>query len=194
MTATLTMSAEQNQGITRTVNGERARLQRFIRRYVDDRNEAEDILQDVFSELVDAYRLMQPIEQAGAWLIRVARKRIIDRFRKRRHETQPQPVVMDAEGEAVSWDELLPASEGGPEAAFARQVLVEQIEQAISELPAMQREVFIAHELNGRSFKQLSAELGVSVNALLSRKHAAVTTLRQRLREVYQEFDDFAGE
>ena len=183
-----TFQAEQDQGITLTVSRERARLRRFIRRHVLDGEEAEDILQEVFYELVDAYRLMQPIEQVGAWLMRVARNRIIDRFRKRRHEGLSESTFTDEDGEPLNWDELLPSSDAGPEALFARQVLLDQIEAVIAALPTQQREVFIAHEFDGRSFKELSAELGVSVNTLLARKHAAVTTLRQRLRVVYQEF------
>jgi RNA polymerase sigma factor (sigma-70 family) len=182
------MSAEQDQGILRAVNSEQARLRRFIRRHVVDRGEAEDILQEVFYELLSAYRLMQPIEQVGAWLMRVARNRIIDRFRKKRHAPLPESAITDADGETLNWEELLPSGEDGPDALFARNVLMEQIETAIEELPALQREVFIAHEFDGRSFKQLSTELGVSVNTLLSRKHAAVTALRIRLQDIYHEF------
>ncbi len=187
------MNAEQDLGITRTVNDEQARLRRFIRKHVADRGEAEDILQEVFYELVDAYRLMQPIEQVGAWLMRIARNRIIDRFRRKRHEALPQSSFTDADGESLNWDELLPSAEAGPEAQLAREVMLEQIELAIAALPALQRDIFMAHELEGRSFKELSVELGVSVNTLLSRKHAAVTSLRQRLQGVYQELTDFGG-
>lgn len=183
-----TMSADQDQGILRVVNSEQVRLRRFIRRHVVDRSEAEDILQEVFYELVDAYRLMKPIEQVGAWLMRVARNRIIDRFRKKRHEPLPESAFTDAGDETLNWDELLPSGEAGPEALFARRVLLEQIETAIEALPTLQREIFIAHEFDGRSFKELSVELGVSVNTLLSRKHAAVTALRERLQDIYQEF------
>ncbi len=181
------MNAEQDQGITRTVTREQARLRRFIRRHVVDRSEAEDILQEVFYELVEAYRLVKPIEQVGNWLMRVARNRIIDRFRKRRHEALPESAFTDADGETLNWDELLPSADDGPEALFARELLLEHIEGAIAALPALQREVFIAHEFDGRSFKELSVALGVSVNTLLSRKHAAVSTLRQQLRDIYQE-------
>lgn len=187
------MSAEQDQAIRDTVLGERARLLRFIRRYVTDREEVDDILQEVFYELVGAYRLMQPIEQAGAWLLRVARNRIIDRFRRRR-PVQLQSEVTDSEGETLPWEELLPSAEAGPDAQFARQILMEQIQAAIEQLPDAQRQIFIAHELEGRSFKELALETGVSVNTLLSRKHAAVSSLRQRLQTVYEEFETMTGD
>jgi RNA polymerase sigma factor (sigma-70 family) len=190
------MTAEQDQGITRTVAEEQARLRRFIRRHVMDRGEAEDILQEVFYELVDAYRMLQPIEQAGAWLMRVARNRIIDRFRRKQREAVNESSLATDEGEMLNLEELLPSPEAGPAAQFARSMLLEQIEAAIAELPALQRETFIAHELEGLSFKALSQQLGVSVNTLLSRKHAAVTTLRQRLQALYSELDasDEAGD
>ncbi len=181
------MNAEQDQGITLTVRQEQARLRRFIRRHVMDRHEAEDILQEVFYELVEAYRLVKPIEQVGNWLMRVARNRIIDRFRKRRHEALPESAFTDADGDTLNWDELLPSAEAGPEALFARELLLEQIEAAVAALPVLQREVFIAHEFEGRSFRELSLALGVSVNTLLSRKHAAVTTLRRQLQDIYSE-------
>lgn len=188
MTATPDMKAAQDQGITDAIAREQARLRRFIRRHVTDTGEAEDILQEVFYELVGAYRLMQPIEQVGAWLMRIARNRIIDRFRKKRHEPLPESTLIDRDGETLNWDELLPSREAGPEALFARRILMEQIEASIAALPALQREVFIAHELDGRSFKELSVELGASVNTLLSRKHAAVVSLRERLQDIYREF------
>jgi RNA polymerase sigma factor (sigma-70 family) len=190
MTVTPEMKAEQDRGITSTIAREQTRLWRFIRRHVADQGEAEDILQEVFYELVGAYRLVQPIEQMGAWLMRVARNRIIDRFRKKRHEPLQESTLTDTDGAALNWDELLPSSNAGPDALFARHVLMEQIEASIAELPALQREVFIAHEFDGRSFRELSAELGVSVNTLLSRKHAAVTALRARLQGIYQEFGE----
>jgi len=186
MTATPDIKTAQDQGITDAIAREQARLRRFIRRHVTDSGEAEDILQEVFYELVGAYRLMQPIEQVGAWLMRIARNRIIDRFRKKRHE--PLADAVDADGETLNWDELLPSEEAGPEALFARRMLMEQIEASIAALPALQREVFIAHEFEGRSFKELSVELGVSVNTLLSRKHAAVVALREQLQHIYREF------
>jgi RNA polymerase sigma factor (sigma-70 family) len=187
MTATPDMKTAQDQGITDAIVREQARLRRFIRRHVNDSGEAEDILQEVFYELVGAYRLMQPIEQIGAWLMRVARNRIIDRFRKKRHEPLRESELIDADGETLNWDELLPGSDAGPEALFARRILMEQIEAGIAALPVIQREIFIAHEFEGRSFKELSTELGVSVNTLLSRKHAAVVALRERLAHIYQD-------
>jgi len=146
---------------------------------------AEDILQDVFYELVAAYRLMQPVEQVGAWLFRVARNRITDFFRKKK----PEPLD-DAgrDGEAFALEDLLPSPEAGPEAVYARSVLLEELDAALDELPEEQREVFIAHELEGRSFKDLAAETGLSVNTLLSRKHYAVLHLRERLQDIYDEF------
>jgi len=182
------MTAEQDQQIAETVARERSRLRNFIRRRVPDSEDAEDILQDVFSELVEAYRLMKPIEQVGAWLFRVARNRIIDRFRKRREEPSSEQVSED--GEVLMLEELLPSPDAGPEAAYARSVLLEELGDAIEELPAEQREVFVAHEIEGRSFKEISAATGVSVNTLLSRKHYAVLHLRERLRAIYNEFTE----
>jgi RNA polymerase sigma factor (sigma-70 family) len=182
------MTAEQDQQIAEAVARERTRLRNFIRRRVPDREDAEDILQDVFSELVEAYRLMKPIEQVGAWLFRVARNRIIDRFRKRREEPSSEQVAED--GEVLKLEDLLPSPDAGPDAAYARSVLLEELEDAIEELPREQREVFVAHEIEGRSFKEISAATGVSVNTLLSRKHYAVLHLRERLREIYNEFTE----
>jgi len=182
------MSAEQDQQIAETVERERARLRNFIRRRVPEGEDAEDILQDVFSELVEAYRLMKPIEQVGAWLFRVARNRIIDRFRKRREEPLREQVAED--GEVLMLEDLLPSAELGPDAAYARSVLLEELEEALDELPQEQREVFVAHEIEGRSFREISTATGVSVNTLLSRKHYAVLHLRERLRAIYNEFTE----
>jgi RNA polymerase sigma factor (sigma-70 family) len=182
------MTAEQDQQIAETVERERSRLRNFIRRRVPDREDAEDILQDVFSELVEAYRLMKPIEQVGAWLFRVARNRIIDRFRKRREAPLSEQVAED--GELLMLEDLLPSPDAGPDAAYARSVLLEELEDALDELPREQREVFVAHEIEGRSFKELAAESGVSVNTLLSRKHYAVLHLRERMRAIYNEFTE----
>lgn len=182
------MTAEQDQQIAETVERERSRLRNFIRRRVPDTSDADDILQDVFFELVEAYRMMKPIEQVGAWLFRVARNRIIDRFRKRREQPLSEQVFED--GEVLRLEELLPSPNAGPEAAYARSVVLAELEEALGELPQEQREVFVAHEIEGRSFKELAAETGVSINTLLSRKHYAVLHLRERLKEIYEEFTE----
>jgi RNA polymerase sigma factor (sigma-70 family) len=179
--------AEQDKRITETISRERGRLRNFIRRRVPDADEAEDILQDVFFEYVEAYRLPEPIEQVGAWLFRVARNRIIDRFRKKREVQLPD--APDGEGDEHWLDEVLPSAEAGPEAAYARGVLLEELLGALVKLPKEQRDVFIAHELEGRSFKQLAEEGGVSVNTLLARKRYAVLQLRARLQTMCDEFD-----
>ena len=181
--------AEQDQRLTDTIGREQGRLRNFIRRRVDDEADAEDILQDVFYELVEAYRLMKPVEQVGAWLYRVARNRIIDRFRKKRPQSLSADAVPESEeGDRLSLEDLLPSPDAGPEASYARSILVEELEEAIDELPEEQREAFVAHEYEGRSFKELSAETGVAVNTLLSRKHHAVLYLRRRLKSIYEEF------
>jgi len=177
------LSLEQDQRISEAIAREQSRLRSFIRRRVPDPGDAEDILQDVFYELLAAYRLMQPVEQVGAWLFRVARNRIIDLFRKKKLQARrSDPVAKD--GEALLLDDLLPS----PDALFARSVLMDELDAALDELPAEQREVFIAHEIEGRSFKELAAETGLSVNTLLSRKHYAVLHLRRRLQAIYDEF------
>jgi RNA polymerase sigma factor (sigma-70 family) len=181
------MTHEQNERIVADVNRERPRLRQFIRRYVMDERDTDDILQDVFSELIEAYRLMKPIEQVGAWLYRVARNRITDRFRKSGREVSLR-VSADDEDDELTLERLLPDADAGPEAAFARRLLLEEIFVALDELPAIQRDVFIAHEIDGASFKQMSAETGVSINTLLARKHAAVLHLRSRLRDIFDEY------
>ena len=182
------MVDEQNRQISETIVREQARLRNFIRRRVPDRGDAEDVLQDVFSELVQAYRLMRPIEQAGAWLYRVARNRITDLFRKKKPEALADQRVLVADDEALTLEDLLPSKDGGPEEAYLRAVLMEELEEALDELPDDQREVFMAHEFEGRSFAEIAAETGVSVNTLLSRKHYAVLHLRRRLESIYEEF------
>ena len=180
------LMAQQDQNIAETVARERGRLGRFIRQRVSDPGDAEDILQDVFFELVEAWRLPDPIEQVGAWLVRVARNRIIDRFRKKREEPLPEAVGEDEE----HWLEaVLPPSNAGPEADYARTVLLEELHAALDELPMEQRDVFIAHELEGLSFKAMSAATGIGVNTLLARKRYAVLHLRARLQNIYDEFD-----
>jgi RNA polymerase sigma factor (sigma-70 family) len=193
MDATLSlrlMTEEQNRRIAETLEREQGRLRNFIRKRVLDESEVEDILQEVFYELVQAYRLMKPVERVGAWLFQVARNRIIDRFRGRRQESaEPNPSSAVEEAERFSWEDLLPSRDAGPEAAYARQVLVEEIDAALDELPEEQREVFVAHEFEGRSFRELAAATGLGVNTLLSRKHYAVLFLRRRLRAIYDEFN-----
>lgn len=181
--------AEQNRLISEVIQRERSRLRAFVRKRIDDEGDAEDILQDVFYELVETYRLMQPVEQVGAWLFRVTRNRIIDFFRKKRpesFETWPSPGTNDED--ALLLESLLPSPDDGPDAAYARSVLLEEFDAALEELPAEQREVFIAHEIEGRSFKELADETGLNLNTLLSRKRYAVLHLRRRLQEIYDEF------
>ncbi len=185
------MTASQNERLSETIGRERGRLRNFIRKRVADEAEAEDILQDVFYELIEAYRLMKPVEQASAWMFRVARNRIVDFFRRKKAVSLSDPVVTDSEGhDSGSLEELLPSPEAGPESVYARGVLLEELEAAIEELPEDQRQIFIAHEIEGRSFKELSAETGVSVNTLLSRKHYAVLQLRERLQSIHDELMD----
>jgi RNA polymerase sigma factor (sigma-70 family) len=188
------MMAEQDDRISEAIDRDKTRLRNFIRRRVADPSDAEDILQEVFYELVETYRLMKPIEQVGAWLFRVARNRITDLFRKRKPEASTNDPVAEEEGEFLTLEDLLPSRDAGPEAAYARTVLLAELEDALEELPDEQREVFLAHEIEGRSFKDLAAETGLSVNTLLSRKHYAVIHLRERLRAVYDEFTRAGGQ
>ena len=184
----------QNERISEALGREQARLRSFIRRRVANESDVEDILQDVFYEFVEAYRLLKPVEHATAWLYRVARNRIIDLFRKKRPETSTDaPVATYEEGEKVRLEDLLPSPDAGQEAAFARRVLLEELYAALDELPREQREAFVAHELEGRSFKELAAETGVSANALRLRKHYAVEYLRERLQAIYEEFMQAGG-
>ena len=179
---------EQNRRIAEVIERERRRLFHFIRKRVDDEGDAEDILQDVFYELTEAYRLMKPVEQVGAWLFRVARNRIIDRFRKRRPEGSGEIPRNATEEDALRLEDLLPSPDAGPEALYARSVLLEELDAALEELPEEQREVFLALEIDGRSFKWLAEETGLSINTLLSRKRYAVLHLRARLEAIYKEF------
>src|SRR5512146_354465 len=175
--------ADQDQRISDAIHRDQARLRGFIRRRVSDPGDAEDILQDVFYELVEAYRMMKPIEQVTAWLFRVARNRVTDLFRKRVRERLPEEAAaLSEDGEPLLLEQILPSQEAGPDAAYARIMLLEAIDDALEELPEEQREVFVAHELMGYSFKEISEQTGVSVNTLLSRKHYAVLHLRERLR------------
>jgi RNA polymerase sigma factor (sigma-70 family) len=173
------MAVEQDARISEVVRREQSRLRRFIRRRVPDPADAEDILQDVFSKLVEANRLLMPIDHVTGWLFRVARNRIVDLFRKRRPE---------AGEDLLELEEMLPSPDAGPEALYARNVLLNELELAIDELPEEQRSVFVAHEFEGRSFKEIAAQTGVNVNTLLSRKRYAVRYLRERLKAIYEEF------
>jgi RNA polymerase sigma factor (sigma-70 family) len=182
----LTPSA-QDLEIASIVRRERGRLLSFILKRVRDAAEAEDVLQEALYELVASYRLMQPVEQAGAWLMRVARNRIIDRFRKRRPQLLGDIVAEGEEGDSAL-EQLLPPVADGPDAQVIRELLLQELERALEELPAEQREVFIAHELEGASFKELSARWRVGINTLLSRKRYAVLRLRERLGEAHEEW------
>jgi RNA polymerase sigma factor (sigma-70 family) len=181
------MALEQDQRISDVVKREQARLLNFIRRRVPDPRDAEDILQEVFYELVEANRLLMPIEHVTGWLFRVARNRITDLFRKKRPERLGDAFVGDQEDELLRLEDLLPSPDAGPEALYARRVLLEEVELALDELPEEQREVFVAHELEGRSFKEMADETGVSMNTLLSRKRYAVLHLRERLQRIHDE-------
>jgi RNA polymerase sigma factor (sigma-70 family) len=182
------MALEQDQRVSEVVKREQSRLRNFIRRRVPDPRDAEDILQDVFYELVEANRLLMPIEHVTGWLFRVARNRITDLFRKKKSESFSDAAVGDEDGELLQIEDLLPSPDAGPDALYARNLLLDELEAALEELPEEQREVFVAHELEGLSFKEMSAETGVSVNTLLSRKRYAVLHLRERLQSIYDEF------
>ena len=184
-----TNMTEDNKKLAETVVRERSRLLNYIRQQVPEPGDAEDILQDVFYELVEAYRLPQPIEQVGAWLFRVARNRIIDRFRKKKPDhSLSEPIAIEDEASLTMLEDLLPSPDAGPEAAYARTVVMEELYAALNELPEEQRDVFIAHELEGRSFKEISEQNGLSINTLLARKRYAVLHLRQRLQAIHDEF------
>jgi RNA polymerase sigma factor (sigma-70 family) len=187
---------DRDSDITATVLRERTKLGNFIRRRVRDPSDAEDILQDVLHEFVQAYRLPEPIEQVSAWLFRVARNRIIDRFRKKKEQplsetagTSDNVNAADAVDDEYRLDLALPAHDAGPEAAYARSVLLAALQHALDELPENQRDIFVAHEIEGRSFKELASESGVALNTLLARKRYAVLHLRARLQTVYDELD-----
>ncbi len=182
------MMAQQDQQISEAISRDESRLRNFIRKRVADQGDAEDILQDVFYELVELYRMMKPVEQVTAWMFRVARNRITDLFRRKKREGLRNEPAVTEDGEVRWLEELLPSPDAGPEAAYARSVLAEELDDALDELPDEQRDVFIAHELMGYSFKELALQSGVSMNTLLSRKHYAVLHLRQRLQAIYDEY------
>jgi len=189
MTSLERMALERDQRITEVVERERSRLRNFIRSRVPDPRDAEDILQDVFYELVEANRLLVPIEHVTGWLFRVARNRIVDLFRKRKPDRLREVATGEDEEERLNLQDLLPSPEAGPDAAYARSVLLDELEAAVAELPAEQREVFVAHEIEGRSFKEMAGATGVSVNTLLSRKRYAVLRLRERLQNIHDELE-----
>jgi len=184
------MALDENQPISDVVRREQSRLRNFIRRRVPDPRDAEDILQDVFYQLVEANRLLMPIDHVTGWLFRVARNRIADLFRKKRPAPFTEAVASEEDGDddLRQLEDLLPSPDAGPDALYARAVLLDELELAVDELPEEQRDVFVAHELEGRSFKEMAAESGVGVNTLLSRKRYAVLRLRARLQSIYDEF------
>jgi RNA polymerase sigma factor (sigma-70 family) len=186
--STITPMSEQERRISQIIAKERSRLHNFIRRRVPDPSDAEDIVQEVLYELVEANRLLMPIEHVTGWLFRVARNRITDLFRKKKPDSFSDAAVEDEDGELLQIEDLLPSPDAGPEALYVRNVLFDELALALDELPDEQREVFVAHELEGRSFKELSAESGVNVNTLLSRKRYAVLHLRERLQSIHDEF------
>jgi RNA polymerase sigma factor (sigma-70 family) len=181
---------EQDRQISEIIARERSRLRNFIRRRVADPADAEDIVQEVFYELVEANRLLMPIEHVTGWLFRVARNRITDLFRKKKPELFADTAVENEEGELLQVEDLLPSADDGPEAVYLRKVLLEEMAAALAELPDEQREVFIAHELEGRSYKELSAATGININTLLARKRYAILHLRERLQNIHDEFMD----
>ena len=182
------MALEQDQRISEVVKRERSRLLNFIRRRVPDPGDAEDVLQEVFYRLVEANRLLMPIEHITGWLFQVARNRITDLFRKKQPATFSDLVVADESGEELQCEDLLPSRDAGPEAEYVRKRLLEELRRSLAELPKEQRDVFVAHEFEGRSFKELAAETGVGVNTLLARKRYAVLHLRERLQRAHDEF------
>ncbi len=179
---------DEDRQIADTVEREQARLRGFIRRRVPDARDAEDILQEVFYELVEANRLLMPIDHVTAWLFRVARNRITDLFRRRKAESFGGLSIEDEDGEVVPLEELLPSPDEGPDGLYARRVLLDAIANAVAALPREQREAFVAHEIEGRTFKEIAADAGVSINTVLSRKRYAVLRLRERLQRVYDQF------
>jgi RNA polymerase sigma factor (sigma-70 family) len=184
----VTSMIEQDRQISEVIAEQRPRLRNFIRKRVPNEADVEDLLQEVFYELLEAHRLLQPIDYVTGWLFRVARNRITDLFRKKKPEAFADAAMEDDEGDLLQIEDLLPSSDAGPEALYIRNVLLDELELALTELPAEQREVFVAHELDGRSFKEMSVESGVGVNTLLSRKRYAVLHLRHRLQSIHNEF------
>jgi RNA polymerase sigma factor (sigma-70 family) len=186
--AITTAMLEQDRQISEVIAKERSRLRNFIRRRVPDPADVDDLVQEVFFELVQAHRLLKPIDHVTGWLFRVARNRITDLFRKKKPQPFADARLEDEDGELLRIDDLLPSPDAGPEALYLRRTLLEEMKVALSELPAEQREVFIAHEIEGRSFKELARASGTNLNTLLARKRYAVLHLRQRLQSIHDEF------
>jgi RNA polymerase sigma factor (sigma-70 family) len=184
-----TSFVEQDRLIASAYQHHEPRLRRFVRSRTLQDEDVEDVLQDVFYELISAYRLMKPAEEMTAWLFRVARNRVTDLFRRRRSVSLQESSTSDEDGEGPTLEDLLPSPDAGPEAVYLRELFYDALDAALEDLPAEQREVFIAHEFEGRSFKELAEVYGVSVNTLLSRKRRAVLYLRERLAELQQELD-----
>lgn len=184
---TASMNAEQTRHLSEVVGRERLRLRNWIRRQLADPAEVEDVLQDVFVELVLVNRSLKPIEDVGAWLFRVARNRVTDQFRKKRPDALADHVVGVADEDSLALEDLLPALGSGPEGAYTRGLLIDELEDALERMPIEQREVFLAHEVEGLSFKEISARTGVGINTLIARKHYAVLQLRERLQSIYDE-------
>jgi RNA polymerase sigma factor (sigma-70 family) len=181
--------SEQDRLFSEAMERDRPRLRSFIRRYAGNTGETEDILQDVFYELLEAYRMMKPIEHVSGWLFRVARNRVVDLFRRRRTDSLNDPASMEGEDRSLTLEDLLPSAQDGPEAAYARRIMLETLEEAVEELPAEQREIFIENEVIGTSFKDYAAKTGISINTLLSRKRYAVQHLRRRLQSFYDDLE-----
>jgi RNA polymerase sigma factor (sigma-70 family) len=180
---------DQDRQIAEIFAAERARLRNFIRKRVPNEADVEDLLQDVFYEVVEAYRLMEPVERWSAWMFTVARNRIVDLFRKKKPEAlASDAVAVSDEGEELRLEDVLPSPDAGPAAAYARAMLLDELDDALDELPKEQRDAFVEHEIEGYSFKEMSARTGVPVNTLLSRKHYAVLHLRRRLQAIYEQF------
>jgi RNA polymerase sigma factor (sigma-70 family) len=181
------MAQDPDQRLADVVRREQSRLRRFIRRRVPNAQDVDDILQDVLAELVEANRRLMPIDHLTGWLFQVARNRITDLFRRKRPEHFGDARIVTDDGEALRVEDLLPSVEAGPDALYARQRLVDELERAIAGLPEEQRRVFVGHEIEGRSFKEMAAETGTNINTLLSRKRYAVLHLRERLQHAFDE-------
>lgn len=183
------MVEAQNHEIGNELLRQRNKLLSFIQKRVPDRDEAEDILQDVFYQFIESYRLMKPVEQAGAWLYRVARNRITDRFRKKKPERLGALAGgRDENDEPLLLADLLPTDLDSPETKMMNEMLMEELTDALDQLPKAQKEIFIQHEIEGKSFAEIAEETGESINTLLSRKRYAVIFLREKLKNVYNEF------